>query len=116
MLHNEFFINLKKNYTKILPSTISKTNILLTFRYTKLHANEQWIKEVVKYISKHIWADTRTASDIWNGRWTRHMWEDALADIDEKVRTKVDITKCRKWIRDCPSHHNHAFLFVADSR
>jgi hypothetical protein len=26
------------------------------------------------------------------------MWEDALINTDEKVRTKVDITKCRKWL------------------
>jgi hypothetical protein len=26
------------------------------------------------------------------------MWEDALVNVDEKVRAGVDITKCRKWL------------------
>lgn len=51
------------------------------------------------YISKHLWGESEITADIWNGRWTRHMWEDALTEVEEKVRTQMDIKLCRKWLK-----------------
>ncbi len=52
----------------------------------------------MNYVSKHVWEDTETTSDIWNGRWTRHMWEDALSSVEEKIKTNIDPKLCKKWL------------------
>jgi hypothetical protein len=53
---------------------------------------------IMEYVSKHVWGDTQLTSDIWNGRWNRHMWEDALRDVDGKVRKDINPKTCRKWL------------------
>jgi hypothetical protein len=88
--HNELRC-IRKIYKKEIDS------ILQTFRYAKVPKKERWIKQIIEYIiAKNIWGDKETTADIWNGRWNRHMWEAALVNVEEKVKTDIDIKKCRK--------------------
>lgn len=42
--------------------------------------------------------NTQITADIWNGRWDRHMWEDALREVDEKTKINIDPKLCKKWL------------------
>ena len=89
--HNELQY-IRKIYKKEIDS------ILQTFQHAKLPKKERWIKQIIEYIAKNMWGDTETTADIWNGRWNIHMWEDALTNVEQKVKTDIDIKKCRKWM------------------
>ncbi len=43
-------------------------SILLTFSQCTLKRNEEWKEEVINYVITHVWLNTPTSSDIWNGR------------------------------------------------
>lgn len=84
--HTELiYIYIRKIYKKEIEG------ILLAFQYLKLPKKDKWITHVVNYVSKHVWGDTeQLTSEIWNGRWNRHMWEDALSDVDEKIERDIN--------------------------
>jgi hypothetical protein len=74
-------------------------SILLTFSQCTLKSNEEWIKKVINYVTNHLWLNTPTSSDIWNGRWTRHMWYDVLDSNVDKPFALYDFTSFRKWMK-----------------
>lgn len=55
-------------------------------------------------MAKSKWEETETTADIWNGRWTRHMWEKASPSGSRYH------TICRRWISIITSN-----LFEAQS-
>jgi hypothetical protein len=73
-------------------------SILTAFRHIKLPKKHTWVRNIMSYVSKNMWGDTEVTADIWSGRWTRHMWEEALTDVAEKIRTEIDTKLCRKWL------------------
>jgi hypothetical protein len=74
-------------------------SILITFTQSKIKRNEEWIKKIINYVITHLWLNTQTSSDIWNGRWTRHMWNDVLDSSADKPFANYDITSFRKWLK-----------------
>jgi hypothetical protein len=52
----------------------------------------------MKYIQKHMWADTEPTAGILNGRWDRHVWEDALSNVDEATKKGIDPKLFKKWL------------------
>lgn len=58
----------------------------------------------MKYVAIHIWGENEITADIWNGRWTRHMWEEALTDVDEKVKASQVTSKLFE-MQSAPSRH-----------
>jgi hypothetical protein len=70
-------------------------SILLTFTQSKLKRNEEWIGKIIEYMSTNLWLNTPISSDIWNGRWTRHMWYDVLGSNADKPFATYDFTSFR---------------------
>ena len=89
--HKEL-IYIRKVYKKDIES------ILTAFKHLKIPRKDKWITHIMSYVSQHVWGDTETTSDIWNGRWNRHMWEEALTDVDEKIKKNIDPKLCKKWL------------------
>lgn len=52
----------------------------------------------MKYIQKHMWADTEPTAGILDGRWDRHVWEDALSNVDEATKKGIDPKLFKKWL------------------
>ncbi len=51
------------------------------------------------YIAQHVWGNTELTADIWNGRWNRHMWEDALRNVDQATKKSINPRACKKWLK-----------------
>lgn len=68
------------------------------FGHIKLPKKQRWIKSIMKYIQKHMWADTEPTAGILNGRWNRHVWEDALSNVDEATKKGIDPKLFKKWL------------------
>lgn len=73
-------------------------DILCAFNHAKLPNRDKWIKHILAYITQHLWGEIETTADIWNGRWSRHMWDDALSNVEGNDRAGIDIKRCRKWL------------------
>jgi hypothetical protein len=80
-------------YKKEIDEEISK------FRAVKLKASETWVIKIVNFMVANIWSNTELTSDLWNGRWTRHMWTDVLgSDAGNAIRFN-DFTAFRLWMK-----------------
>jgi hypothetical protein len=43
-------------------------NILAAFKHIKLPKKHCWVKNIMAYITQHLWQETETTADIWNDR------------------------------------------------
>jgi hypothetical protein len=74
-------------------------DILQQFWQTKLKSSEVWLSRVIGYITRHLWNNTELTSNIWNGRWTRHMWYDILGINAGDQICHYDFVSFRLWIK-----------------
>jgi hypothetical protein len=74
-------------------------NVFQQFWRIKLKRSEEWIKKVFEYILNHLWSDGEHTADIWNGRWSTHMWYDALQTIADDPSRSYDFTTFRIWMK-----------------
>jgi hypothetical protein len=46
----------------------SMNEFLQCYKYQHLHVRAQWIIPLIDYMEDHMWTDSETGGDIWNGR------------------------------------------------
>ncbi len=52
----------------------------LSFRHTVLPPAQRWISLLMQYAETHLWEDSETAGNIWNGRWSRQIIRNILSE------------------------------------
>ncbi len=45
--------------------------LLMSPRHQHLPPNQRWVLPLIDYMEDHLWTDSVTGGDLWNGRWTK---------------------------------------------
>ncbi len=54
--------------------------LLMSLRHQYLSPNQSWVLTLIAHMEDHIWTDSVTGGDLWNGRWTRDSIQKLLPD------------------------------------
>jgi hypothetical protein len=66
---------------------------LMSLRHQYLLLNKCWVLTLINHMEDHIWTDSVTDGDLWNGRWTRDGIQELLPESSTVHIASRDIMK-----------------------
>jgi hypothetical protein len=70
----------------------------LCLRHTVLPPAQKWILLLMHYAETHLWEESESAGDIWNGRWSQHLLSELLIEHSDTQIPPADYSSAMQWL------------------
>jgi hypothetical protein len=71
----------------------------MSLRHQFLPPNHRWVLTLIAHMEDHLWMDSVTGGDLWNGRWTRDGIQDLLPESAAAQISPHDYIKGMAWLQ-----------------
>jgi hypothetical protein len=82
-----------------VPKLIRRQVDDMSLRHQHLPQNQRWVLTLIDHMEEHIWTDSVTRGDLWNGRWTRDAIHALLPESFTAHVPHRDAIKALAWLQ-----------------